>query len=59
MNHPYTRADEPRPVVQGAAADTDEEFLARIKRMGENWRLSDEFIGIVVRARYPRNYDYP
>ena len=41
------------------ACKTDEEFLARLRELAENWRYSDEFIGLIVRQRWPRNYDAP
>lgn len=42
-----------------SAADTesDEAFLAQLRTLGENWRYSDEFIGLIVRRRFPRKYD--
>lgn len=36
---------------------SDAEFLAQLERLGRDWRYSDEFIGIVVRNRFPRDYD--
>lgn len=35
---------------------SDAEFLTQLERLGRNWRYSDEFIGIIVRNRYPRDY---
>ncbi len=50
------------PLHGGAAfhADTatEEEFLAKLKELGEDWRWSDDFIGLVVRMRYPKQYDF-
>ena len=43
--------------VSTAAAESDEAFLDRLRRLGEDWRYSDEFIGLIVRNRFPRNYD--
>ncbi len=37
---------------------TEEEFLAKLKELGEDWRWSDDFIGLVVRMRYPKQYDF-
>jgi hypothetical protein len=37
--------------------EADEAFLERLRLLGENWRYSDEFIGIVVRARFPERYE--
>jgi hypothetical protein len=36
--------------------ETEAEFLARLERIGKDWRYSDEFIGIIVRNRFPRDY---
>lgn len=33
-----------------------EDFLKRLEELAKDWRYSDEFIGIVVRARWPRDY---
>lgn len=38
-------------------AESDDAFLDRLRALGEDWRFSDEFIGLVVRRRFPRNYD--
>lgn len=45
--------------VEGSPVETegDEAFLGRLRQLGENWRYSDEFIGLIVRRRFPRNYD--
>ena len=43
--------------VLSPATESDEEFLARLRRLGEDWRYSDEFIGLIVRVRFPRDYD--
>lgn len=37
--------------------ESDNEFLDRLQSLGEDWRYSDEFIGLVVRRRFPRNYE--
>lgn len=42
---------------ESGETETDEAFLLRLQRLGEDWRFSDEFIvGLVVRARYPREW---
>lgn len=35
----------------------DATFCERLKELGNDWRYSNEFIGIVVRSRYPRVYE--
>jgi hypothetical protein len=35
---------------------SDAEFLAQLERLGRDWRYSDEFIGNIVRSRFPRDY---
>jgi hypothetical protein len=42
-----------------AADETDAEFLARLERIGRDWRYSDEFIGLIVRNRFPREWPGP
>lgn len=32
-------------------------FLKKLERIARDWRYSDEFIGLVVRDRWPRSYD--
>lgn len=44
-----------KPVAEPSKA-TEAEFLAQLERLGNDWRYSDEYIGIVVRARFPRDY---
>lgn len=52
MSADAARGDEP------AAADQPEaEFLAGLQSVAENWRYSDEFIGIMVRNHWPRRYN--
>ena len=36
------------------AAESPVDFIARLQRIAEDWRYSDEFIGVVVHARWPR-----
>lgn len=44
--------------TDGNDGRTDAEFLARLVELARDWRYSDEFLGLVVRARYPRDYDF-
>ena len=50
-------AQPTRQQLSDAAAANDEAFLDRLRRLGEDWRYSDEFIGLIVRNRFPRNDD--
>lgn len=34
-----------------------EEFFAKLEKAAKDWRYSDEFLGILVRAKWPREYD--
>jgi hypothetical protein len=40
------------------AKESEADFLLRLRRIAEDWRCSDEFIGKVVRTRWPRIYDF-
>ncbi len=37
-------------------AAEEREFLATVAERARDWRYSDEYIGLLVRARYPREY---
>lgn len=36
---------------------TSQKFLANLEKAAKDWRYSDEFLGILVRAKWPREYD--
>jgi hypothetical protein len=40
------------------AMESEADFLLRLQRIAEDWRFSDEFIGKIVRTRWPRIYDF-
>jgi hypothetical protein len=46
-------------VTDQSAATTEAEFLAKLQRLAEDYRYSDEFIGLIVRNRWPRVYPGP
>ena len=33
-------------------------FVERLRELAEDWRYSDELIGLVVRRRWPQRYDH-
>lgn len=39
------------------AEQTIEQFLAELERVATDWRYSTEFVGILVRSRWPANYE--
>ncbi len=39
-----------------AATEDLVDFIDRISRLSEDWRYSHEFIGLLVRERWPRVY---
>lgn len=47
---------ESSPATGSVETESDEAFLHRLRQIGENWRYSDEFIGLIVRCRFPRSY---
>jgi hypothetical protein len=47
------------PPKDDPATETDQDFLARLERLGRDYRYSDEFLGIVVRRRFPREWPWP
>lgn len=50
---PSTDAAYEKPT---AATESDADFLARLEAVGRDYRFSDEFIGMVVRGRFPCQY---
>jgi hypothetical protein len=49
-------AGAPTTEPTSAATESDADFIARLERLGRDWRYSDEFIGLVVRNRFPREW---
>ena len=54
----------PKPSAEQAPGadpvyESDEQFIARLGRIGRDYRYSDEFIGLVVRRRFPREWPWP
>lgn len=62
-NRPNLRTRDGWAALKSIRAITPEEasevygFLSQLRRLGEDWRYSDEYIGLIVRTWFPRDYN--